>query len=161
MWWRLKHSEFEKQKGEANRLAMKQIVDSRKVPGTLAYLEGEPVGWCSVAPRESFPRLERSRTLKRIDDQPVWSVVCFFIARPYRRPGVSVKLLQAAIHYVAAQGGNIVEGYPVEPKNGQTPGAFAWTGLASAFRKAGFREVHRPSPTRPIFRYLITSQDAP
>jgi len=159
MWWRLRHSEFEKQKGDGNKRAMKQIVHSGEVPGILAYAEGNPIGWCSVAPREVFPRLERSRTLKRPDDQPVWSVVCFFIARPARRQGLTVKLLKAAIEYVATQGGKIVEGYPVEPKEGKTPDAFAWTGLASAFRKAGFREVHRPSPTRPIFRYFIETEN--
>lgn len=156
MWWRLKHSEFEKQKGEANKRAMKQIVNSGEIPGILAYADGgAPVGWCSVAPRQMFPRLERSRTLKRIDQQPVWSVVCFFVAKPFRRRGLSVALLRAAVDYVRQQGGAIVEGYPVAPKNGATPDAFAWTGLASAFRKAGFREVHRGSPTRPIFRYFI------
>lgn len=125
----------------------------------MAYAEGKPIGWCSVAPREVFPRLERSRTLKRLDDQPVWSVVCFFIAKPARRQGLTVKLLKAAIKYVAAQGGKIVEGYPVEPKEGKMPDAFAWTGLASAFRKEGFREAGRPSPTRSIFRYFIETEN--
>ena len=155
MWWRLRHSVFEKQKGEANRQAMKQIVDSGKIPGILAYLEGQPVGWCSVAPREDFPRLDRSRILKRIDNQPVWSVVCFFVAKPYRRQGLTIRLLKAAVQYVKEQGGTILEGYPMQPKQGKLPDAFAWTGLASAFRQAGFREVHRGSPTRPIFRYFL------
>ena len=79
MWWRLTQREFDAQKGEGNRRAMKAIVDSGRVPGVLAYHEGQPVGWCSVAPREEFPRLGRSRILKPVDDEPVWSVVCFFI----------------------------------------------------------------------------------
>lgn len=66
-----------------------------------------------------------------------------------------MKLLRAAIKYVSEQGGKIVEGYPVEPKKGQMPDAFAWTGLVSAFRKAGFVEVLRRSPTRPIMRYTL------
>jgi GNAT superfamily N-acetyltransferase len=155
MWWRLKRSDFLKQKGEGNRKALKRIVDSGKIPGILAYANGEPVGWCSAAPRESYPTLERSRMLKRVDDKPVWSIVCLFVATPFRHKGVSVVLLKAAITHVKEQGGKIVEGYPVEPKKGYTPDPFAYTGLASAFRKAGFVEVIRRSETRPIMRYVI------
>jgi GNAT superfamily N-acetyltransferase len=74
------------------------------------------------------------------------------VARPYRRRGVSVRLLKAAAGYVRGRGGRIVEGYPVEPRQGAMPDAFAWTGLASAFKKAGYREVARRSDTRPIMR---------
>ncbi len=155
MWWRLKRSEFEKQKGEENRKALKTIVDSGEIPGILAYANGEVVGWCSVAPRESYPTLERSRVLKRVDDKPVWSIVCFFVSKPFRHKGVTVALLKAAIKHVKEHGGKIVEGYPVEPKKGYTPDPFVYTGLASAFRKAGFAEVIRRSETRPIMRYMI------
>jgi GNAT superfamily N-acetyltransferase len=155
MWWRLKRSEWEKQKGEANRRGLKRIVDSGSVPGILAYVKGDPVGWCSFGPRSDFPALERSRILKPVDAAPVWSVVCFFIARPFRRKGVSVALLEAAITYAGKHGCEILEGYPVEPRKGKTADAFAWTGLASSFRQAGFKEVCRRSATRPIMRYRI------
>jgi GNAT superfamily N-acetyltransferase len=156
MWWRLKRSEYEQQKGEGNRLALKEIVDSSEIPGILAYdAEGQPVGWCSVAPREHFPVLERSRVLKRIDDKPVWSIVCLFVGKPLRRKGLTVALIKAAVEYVRESGGKIVEGYPVEPRKDQMPDVFAWTGLASSFRKAGFREQLRRSETRPIMRYEI------
>jgi GNAT superfamily N-acetyltransferase len=115
----------------------------------------QPVGWCSIAPRVSFPKLERSRILKRVDDKPVWSVVCFFIAKSFRQKGVSVELLKAAVNYAVKQGAEIVEGYPVEPKKGRTPNGFAYTGLVSAFRKVGFIEIVRRSETRPIMRYII------
>ena len=155
MWWRLKRSEFEKQKGEANRRAMKRIVDSRRVPGLLAYAGEVPIGWCSIAPRDSFPVLNRSRILKRIDKTPVWSIVCFFVDKNYRNRGLSVHLLRAAIEYVKEQGGTVLEGYPVEPRKEKMPAAFAWTGLASAFRKAGFVEVARRSETRPMMRFSL------
>ena len=155
MWWRLKRSGFELQKGEGNRKAIKRIVDSGVVPGILAYANNQVVAWCSVAPREGYPTLERSRTLKRVDDKPVWSIVCFFVAKPFRGRGITGKLLTAAIEYVRKQGGKIVEGYPVEPKEDKIPDAFAYTGLASAFRKAGFVEVARRSERRPIMRYII------
>jgi GNAT superfamily N-acetyltransferase len=155
MWWRLKRSEFERQKGEGNRKAIKRIVDSGEVPGILAYANGQAVAWCSVAPREAYPALERSRTLKRVDNKPVWSVVCFFVAKPFRGRGITLKLLRAAIEHVVKNGGKIVEGYPIEPKVGRIPDAFAYTGLVSTFRKAGFVEVASRSERRPIMRYII------
>jgi len=152
MLWRLKRSEFERQKGDKNKAAFKAVVDFGEAPGLLAYADGSPIGWCAVAPRETYPALDRSRVLKRIDDKPVWSIVCLFVARPYRRKGVSVALLNAAAEYVGQRGGKIVEGYPVEPRKDEMPDAFAWTGLASAFLRAGFVESERRSETRPIMR---------
>ncbi len=155
MWWRMTRSEFNRKKGEGNKKEMKKIVDRGEVPGILAYLGKEPIGWCSVAPREAFSSLERSRILKRVDDKPVWSVVCFFVAKPFRCKGVTVALLKAAVEYVKKHKGKIVEGYPVEPKTEKFPDVFAYHGLASAFRHAGFKEVARRSKTRPIMRYYI------
>ena len=157
MWWKLKRSDFLRQRGEGNRRALKSIVNSGVVPGILAYAEGEPVGWCAVAPREAYPTLERSRVLKRVDNEQVWSVVCFFVAKHFRGKGATLKLLEAALKYVREHGGKIVEGYPVEPKKGRIPNASAYTGLASTFRKAGFVEVARRSENRPIMRYVISS----
>lgn len=156
MWWRLSRSQFDKQKGEGNRKALKDIVDSNRVPGIIAYSGKDPVGWCAVAPREAYPALERSRILIRVDDKPVWSIVCFFVARPSRRRGVTTELLKAAIDHVKKQGGKIMEGYPMEPRKGIMPDPFAYTGLVSAFLKAGFVEILRRSKTRPIMRYVIT-----
>ena len=155
MLWRLTRKEFEQQKGEANRQAMKAIVESGKIPGLLAYSEKQPIAWCSVAPRQRFPALERSRVLKKIDDEPVWSISCFFIHRDYRKKGLSGRILEAAVDYVKNQGGRIVEGYPVEPKKDKTADVFAWTGLASFFKKAGFVECARRSETRPIMRFYV------
>lgn len=156
MWWRLKRSEFAKSSGKKNRRMMKRIVDSGQVPGILAYADGNPVGWCSVADRDAYPVLDRSRTLKRIDDKPVWSVVCFFIARPFRGNGLMTSLLEAAIGHAKKHGAKIVEGYPVEPKGRRMSGSEGFTGVASAFKKAGFAEALRRSPSRPIMRYSRT-----
>jgi GNAT superfamily N-acetyltransferase len=155
MWWRIARSQFSKQPGEGNRRALKHIIDSGEIPGILAYSNGEPVGWCSLAPREAFPSLERSRTLKRVDDQPVWSIVCFYVAKPYRGKGLMVDLLKAAIAYAKEHGATIIEGYPVESHNNLPP-VSSFTGIASAFRKAGFVEVERRSEKRPIMRYIVS-----
>ncbi|MSP13226.1 MAG: GNAT family N-acetyltransferase [Chloroflexi bacterium] len=155
MWWKLKRAEFDRQKGEGNRQALRFLVQSGEVPGILAYAAGRPVAWCAVAPRENYPALERSRSLKRVDDQPVWSISCLFIARPYRRKGVSAELIKAAIAFARQQGATIIEAYPVESQTGEMPDAFAWTGLASTFRKLGFVEAVPRSQSRKIMRYTI------
>lgn len=152
MLWRLKRSDFESQKGEGNRKAMRQLVESGEIPGILAYSGDRPVGWCAVAPRERYPALDRSRILKPVDDEPVWSVACFFVDKSHRQQGLSVELLRAAKRYVKAKGGKILEGYPVEPKKEEIPAVFAWTGVPSAFARAGFTEVARRSETHPIMR---------
>jgi GNAT superfamily N-acetyltransferase len=155
MFYRQTRREFEKFKGAANRRKMKRLIDSGRVPGLLAYVGDQPVGWCSVAPREEFGSLARSRILKPVDDQPVWSVVCFFVAKEYRRHKITVRLLKAACTYARHQGARIIEGYAVEPKIGEMPDVFAFHGLAAAFRAAGFAEVARRSPTRPIMRRTL------
>ena len=160
MWWRETHAEFERRKGEGNKRAMRRIISLGEVPGIIGYLEGEPVAWCSVTPRERFPRLERSRILKRIDEEPAWSVVCFYIAKQYRKLGLSLMMLEEAVRYAASNGARIVEGYPVEPKKGSTADVFAYTGLARVFRSAGFSEVARRSETRPFMRFLIDGKQA-
>lgn len=155
MWWRLTRAEFTRQQGEGNRLAMKAIVESEEVPGLLAYAHGRVVGWCSVAPREQFPVLQRSPVLKPVDNTPVWSVVCFFVEKACRKQGISTRLLQAAIDYARQQSAAVLEGYPIEPRKDEVPSFLAFTGPASMFRKAGFVEVARRSPTRPIMRYVL------
>lgn len=156
MWWKFSRAEFERQKGEGNKRAMKALVESGDVPGILAYVDGRAVGWCAVAPRDKYPVLNRSRNLKPVDETPVWAVTCFFVHKQYRRHGITAALLRAAIDYVRAQGGRIVEGYPVEPKSDDMPDVFAWTGLAPVFVAAGFTEVLRRSEKRPIMRYYIS-----
>lgn len=156
MFWRLLRKEFEAGKGEGNRRAMKALVDGGTVPGVLAYAGDEPIGWCSVSPRESFPALANSRIFQPVDDQPVWSVTCLFVHRKFRKQGVSVGLLRAAAAHVKRNGGRMVEGYAVEPKSDKPiPAAFAWNGTAAAYEKAGFKEVLRRSETRPIMRLAV------
>ncbi len=155
MLWRLQRADFEKQKGAANRRALRRIVESGKPAGVLAYHGRQPVGWCAVAPRQDFPALGRSRILRPVDDQPVWSVTCFFIARGYRRSGLATKLLGAAVNYAHEQGAKIIEGYPIDPPTNNIPDVFAWTGLAAVFRKSGFQEVARRSLTRPLMRRVL------
>lgn len=160
MVWRLPRSEFERGKGDGNRDALRALVEEGEEPGLLAYHGGRAVGWCAVAPRDRYPALARSRVLRPLDDTPVWSVSCLFVAKEYRKCGVSVRLLKAAAKHVKARGGRVLEGYPVEPKGVNAPAPFVWTGLPSAFLAAGFVECTRRSPTRPVMRLdLRTRRD--
>ncbi len=134
---------------------MRKIVQSGQIPGIIAYSDGQPVGWCALAPRKTFSRLSRSRILKPVDDSPVWSAPCFFVDKRFRRKGLTVQLLMAAAKFVREQGGTILEGYPVEPKKDPMPPVFAYTGLASGFLQAGFIECARRSPTRPVMRRYL------
>lgn len=155
MYWRMRRKEYDESRGAGTKRKMKNLVNGGTIPGILAYDNENPIGCCSVAPKEDFHVLENSKVLKRIDGKPVWSIVCFFINKEYRKKGVSIELLNAAKNYVKNNKGRIIEGYPVEPKKSKTADVFAWTGLASAFRKAGFKEIIRRSETRPIMRFII------
>lgn len=155
MWWRLTRREFENQQGERNRQAMQDIVQSGRIPGILAYSDGKAIAWCSVAPREEYASLNRSRVLKRIDETPVWSIVCFFVAKGYRHHGIARKLIQAAVEYVGSQGGKVVEAYPTIPRSERVPPVSSFMGFPSMFEDAGFVECARPSPSKAIMRYYI------
>jgi GNAT superfamily N-acetyltransferase len=154
MFWKLRGKAYEEARGLETRQMHKSIVDSGVATGLLAYLHGDVVAWIAVEPRESYPKLAHSRILQPVDDQPVWSVTCFFVARSARRRGITVELLKAAVEHVRKHGGRIIEGYPVDTEK-DMPAPFVYTGTASAFEQAGFKEVARRSPTRPIFRFFI------
>ena len=155
MFWRVPRKQFDAGKGAGNKRVLKSIVKAGHKPGIIAYAGKEPIGWCAVAPRETYVGLETSRLLKPVDDRPVWSISCLFIRKPHRRKGLSAKLIRAAVDFAAKHGATVVEGYPAEPSMEQMPDAFLWHGVPSAFRAAGFKEVLRRSQSRPIMRYEI------
>lgn len=155
MWWRLRQKEWDLQKGEANKEAFRGIITSGPPPGLLAYADGEPAAWCQITPRSGVPRLTRAPQMPPANDLELWAISCFFVAKTYRRRGLSVKLIEAAVAFAKQHGADAVDGYPLEPKKGASPDAFAWTGLAAAFRAAGFEEISRRSPTRPNMRYHL------
>jgi GNAT superfamily N-acetyltransferase len=155
MYWRIKHADFHSRYGDPLRRAMERIIQDGHVPGLLAYMDDQPIGWVSVAPREDFPVLNRSRTLKPIDNQPVWSITCFFVAAGHRRQGVSSALIEAAVSYARKQGARIVEAYPTVPESTLEPHHQSYMGQLSTFEKAGFREVARRSSRRAIVRIAL------
>jgi len=153
MHWRLTNSDYQRSKGIENKRAMQNLVDSGRRPGIIAYHGKRPIGWCAVAPRNEYVRFETSRTLRAIDESPVWSVTCLFIAPDHRRRGLSAALLSAASEFAFSQGAQILEGYPYLPVRGSNlPDVFYFTGFVSAFRKAGFKKVAQPTERRLIMR---------
>ena len=153
MYWRLPRSEWTAAKGLKNKASLRKLVSSNQLPGVLAYNGSEPIGWCAIAPREVFSGLSRSRVLKPVDDRPVWSITCLFVKKPYRRRGVSVRLIEAAVEFARKRGAQIVEGYPTAPTMEKTPDPFVYMGVPSAFSAAGFTEVARRSSSRPVMRF--------
>lgn len=160
MWWRIRASEYEKLGAAGRRNAMRRIVAGAEVPGILAYVDGEPAGWCSVAPRQVFSRLERSQTLRRVDEQAVWSIVCLFVDRRFRRRGLTVALIEAAVEHARLCGATIVEGYPIAARRRTVDSVSAYIGVTAMFRRAKFMEVARPSPRRRIMRRILRRQPA-
>ena len=160
MFWRLKRANFNKMQGEERKAALHSLVETEQAPGILTYLAGEAVGWCSLGPREDFAALENSRTLKRVDNLPVWSIVCLFVKKSHRRQGVARALLAGAVEYAALRGAKIVESYPLDMQTPQLQGrkltgCGGYMGIDSIFRSLGFTEAARASQTQLIMRYRV------
>ncbi|MFB4279440.1 MULTISPECIES: GNAT family N-acetyltransferase [unclassified Nonomuraea] len=157
MWFRVAGAEFGAMPAGARRDRLQDLVEgSERAPGVLAYLEGTPVGWCAVAPREEHVRLLRSSVTRPADpgEGGVWSVTCFYVARGGRGRGVAEALLEGAVSYAAEQGARVVEGYPKDTEK-RLPAGELYHGWRSLFEEAGFEEVARRSPTRPIMRRAL------
>lgn len=149
MRWRMTSAQFQHSTKDQRVAALDDRVRDGVPVGVLAYVDGEPVGWCSVAPRETYAALERNRALARLDDAPVWSIVCFFVDSHFRRQGLTLELLRAAIGYALSEGAQIIEGYPVEPGSR----LYTYMGSPATFRQAGFREAATTTGGRLIMRY--------
>jgi GNAT superfamily N-acetyltransferase len=153
MLWRQSAAAYRAGQGDGNRRAMhNRVLDGTRSPGLIAYRDGAPAGWISVAPRDEFPRMATSRIVGPVDDLPVWSVTCFFIKPGNRGLGVATALLTAACAFARSHGARIIEGYPIDPLGERYANAFAWTGLLRVFEKTGFTEVARRSEKRPVMR---------
>jgi GNAT superfamily N-acetyltransferase len=143
-----------------HRTAIAAAAGDGRAAGLIAYRDGAPVGWVSFDEREAYARLDSSRLLRRVDDRPVWSVVCFVVAAGFRRAGVAERLLEATVSYARQHGVRLLESYPVDvstPTRTTRSSADLWRGTVPMFERAGFRTVdvrrqHASSPPRPIMR---------
>jgi GNAT superfamily N-acetyltransferase len=163
-FFRLRSLDFKGATPASNRRVLETAVDTTategRAPGLLAYRDGAVIGWVSVGPREDYERLQHSKVLAPVDDKPVWSIVCFVVARTARGQGVARALLEAAMAYAAEHGATLLEGYPVDTDGARIASANAYKGTLSMFESAGFevverRQANRASPVRPIVRRRV------
>lgn len=136
---------------QANRADLKKLVNAGKPPGLIGYRGKTPMGWVSLGPREDYAKLKHSPVMKPVDDRPVWSVICFVVPSEHRGQGVARALLDGAIAYAKKQGATLLEAYPVD-KPGRSHDDFMWFGAKSMYDDAGFEEVARRKPQRPVVR---------
>jgi GNAT superfamily N-acetyltransferase len=140
--------------GDPNRRAFKQLVESGKAHGILAFVDTQSVGWCAFGLRTDFPHTESAKAYRRSDIRGVWSINCFFIHKTYRDQGVASALAEAAIKAIKKRKGKIIEAYPapLTKAGDKLPATFVWTGPEVLFQRLGFVEVQRLSYSRPLYR---------
>ncbi|HEY2967816.1 MAG TPA: GNAT family N-acetyltransferase [Casimicrobiaceae bacterium] len=136
---------------EANKRALKSLVDRGVVPGLIGYEKGRPIGWVSLGPREDYAKLKRSPVMKPVDERPVWSIICFVVDPEARHRGVAEAMLNGALRWARKQGATLLEAYPCD-KAAKAADDSMWFGAKSMFDSAGFVEVARRKPTRPVVR---------
>ena len=142
---------------ESNKRALKALVDRGVVPGLIGYDKGQPIGWVSLGPREDYAKLERSPVMKAVDEKQVWSIICFFVDRNARHRGVAAAMLKGAIAWAKSRRVTLLEAYPVD-KPRRSVDDFMWFGAKAMFDGAGFVEVARRKPMRPIVRKRLRAR---
>jgi GNAT superfamily N-acetyltransferase len=160
VYWRLAPSDYRQMDSAARKSTLQRLTGNDPAPGLIAYASGQPAAWVSIGPRHDYPALEASRLLKRVDDIPVWSVVCFFVARPFRKQGLMTPLLRSAMQYAIQHGAQVIEAYPTdmqsEKRRGhRLTGPSGCIGIASVFRSLGFVPVAQVSDTQLMMRFWV------
>jgi GNAT superfamily N-acetyltransferase len=144
-YWRLRSKDFGAAKVPELRERLRTQAAGAPAgdpPGLVAFDGDQAVGWVSLGPRDAYERIVRSRVIPKIDDRPVWSIVCFAVSSTTRSQGVGRALLNAAIEFAAARGVRTLEAYPVVVDAGEPihPDS-AFTGTLPMFVRAGFGVV--------------------
>jgi GNAT superfamily N-acetyltransferase len=130
--------------------------ESDTTSGLVAYLDGEPVGWCSVEPRTAYEGLIRTFRVpwegrdEDTADDSVWAVTCLLTRAGFRKRGVSRALARAAVDFARDRGARAIEAYPMTTKNALLEELHP--GTEATFAAAGFIEVTRPTKRRAVMR---------
>ena len=125
----------------ARRAALREQLEDQPPAGMLAYVDGEVAGWCGFGLRPRLPRLERSKTIPKVDDEPVWSILCFNVRVGYRRKGVAAALLEGVVDYARRSGAPGVEAYPIDPDGDRVDVSFGYVGVTPMFERLGFERI--------------------
>ena len=141
----------------ASRAELHSLAAIDPPPGLVCYRGEVPVVWVSLGPREGYAKLQRSPVMKPVDAQPVWSVVCFVVPSEYRRQGVAKALLAGAVEYARTRGVRLLEAYPVD-KPDRSADDSLWFGAKAMYDAAGFEEVARRRPARPVVRLRLIEE---
>ena len=140
-YWRQSASDYRRGGPGSGEENLKKQVFQGPSPGMVAYVDGAPVGWLGFWPRQQLERLVRSRTIPKVDDVPVWAIVCFLIRPGYRRKGIARALLNGAVKYARNAGVLALEAYPVDPEGKRVDVTFGYVGFTGMFEAAGFQRV--------------------
>lgn len=161
-YYRFPHAEYRTLSAdELKHRLVTRIAGSEVSPGVVATVDGQPVGWASVAPRSEFPRMRASPSMAPPelsadrDDPEIWSVNCFVVRTGHRRQGIAGVLLAAAVEHARASGAHTLEGYPLDPGAGRFSSADLYRGTVSLFLAAGFEVVARPKDDRAVVRLAL------
>jgi ribosomal protein S18 acetylase RimI-like enzyme len=144
---------------EFNRAALKSLVDSGVAPGLIGYRDDKPIAWVSLGPRADYAKLVKSPVMRAVDDKPVWSVVCFYTAPQARGRRVAEAMLAHAADFARANGATLLEAYPVD-KRERSRDENVWFGTKAMYDRAGFTEVARRKPARPVVRKALRPKPA-
>jgi GNAT superfamily N-acetyltransferase len=143
---------YQRRSPEENRDAFQAVVEDGPPPGLLAFDGDTAVAWCRVSPRAAVPAAEKSWRTRQVDDTPVWLITCFYVRKGYRRQGITTVLIAAAVELARSAGAPAIEAIPLD---GTVSPSATNAGYASTFEVAGFEEIARRSPERPIMRRLL------
>lgn len=143
--YRVTSAEFSALRGEERPTKLRSFCQREPAPGVIAYVDGVPAGWCAFGLRTEMGRLVRSRTIPKIDDLPVWSIVCFVVKAPYRRQGLAGQMLATTVEYAKLQDVPMLEGYPVESRGQRVSSASAFAGTTNLFASQGFEKIVQTS----------------
>jgi GNAT superfamily N-acetyltransferase len=149
MVWRATPEEAKRTDGRSRKSFLKRRVDAGVTVGLLAYAAGEPVAWCSVAPKDTYRRLEKLQPAYKVEN--VWSIVCFYVRRDHRKRNVTGSLIEAAIRFAKQRGADAIEAYPV---NKDSP-SYRFMGFVPVFRKLGFEEIGTAGTRRHVMRLRL------
>ena len=151
MEWRTTPKEFRSAGRGRLKAGLAQRVHQGVPIGILGYLNDDAIAWCSIAPRPTYRSGLAGDTPAGDEAENVWSLVCFFVAKPYRGKGTMRQLLGAAVEHAWKRGATVVEAYPVDP---DSP-SYRFMGFVPSFKAAGFREIGRAGTRRHVMRLKL------